>query len=90
MFLIFENYKLSEACELAQNNLRSDQLKMKDRYDKYKQFRSFQPGDQILALLPLPDKPLQARCFGPYIVTVAYSTYKYILFSNSVCGTRGK
>ena len=30
-------HKLSEACELAQNNLRSIQSKMNERYDKYTQ-----------------------------------------------------
>ena len=34
-------HKLSEACKLAQNNLRSVQSKMKERYDKYTQSRSF-------------------------------------------------
>ena len=76
----FDNYKLSEAaCELAQNNLRSVQFKMKDRYDKYTQSRSFQPGNQFIALLPVPDKPLQARYFGPYIVTVKLSDLNYIV-----------
>ena len=49
-------HKLSEACELDQNNLRSVQSKMKERYDKYTQSRSFQPGDQVLVLLPVPGK----------------------------------
>ena len=60
-------HKLSEACELAQNNLSSVQSKMKERYDKYSQSGYFQPGDQVLALLPVRGKPLQARYFGPYI-----------------------
>ena len=34
-------HKLSEACELAQNNLRSVQSKMKERYDRYTQSRYF-------------------------------------------------
>ena len=39
--------KLSEACELAQNNLRSVQSRMKELYDKYTQSRSFQQEDQV-------------------------------------------
>ena len=50
---------------------------MKDRYDKYIQSRSFQPGNQILVLLSVPDKPFQARYFGPYIVTVKLSDLNY-------------
>ena len=61
-------HKLSEACGLAQNNLRSVQSKIKERHDKYIQSRYFQPGDQVLPLLPVPEKSLQARYFGPYIV----------------------
>ena len=41
-------HKLSEACELAQNNLRSVQFRMKERYDKYTQSRSFQLGGSKL------------------------------------------
>ena len=61
-------HKISEACELAQNNLRSVQSKIKEKYDKYTQSRYFQPGDQVLAFLPVPGKALQTRYFGPYIV----------------------
>ena len=61
-------HKLSEVCELAQNILRSVQSKMKERYDEYTQSRYFQRVDQVLALLPVPGKPLQARYFGRYIV----------------------
>ena len=48
-YVYFFRHKSSEACELAQNNLRSVQSKMKERYDKYTQSRSFQPGDKVLA-----------------------------------------
>ena len=71
-------HKLSEACELAQNNLRSVQSKMKERYDKYTQSRSFHPGDYVLALLPVPGKPLQARYFGSHIIKEKVSDLNYI------------
>ena len=70
---------MSEACELVQNNLRSVQSKMKERYDKYTQSRYFQAGDQVLALLPVPSKPLQARYFGPYIIKEKVSNFNYIV-----------
>ena len=72
-------HKVTEASELVQNNLRSVQPKMKERCDKYTQSRSFQPGDQVLALLPVPGKPLQARYFGPYIVKEKVSDLNYIV-----------
>ena len=52
---------------------------MKERYDKYTQSRSFQPGDQFLALLPVPGKPLQARYFGPYMIKEEVSDLNYIV-----------
>ena len=47
-------HKLPEACELAQNKIGSVQAKKKEIYVRYAQFRSFQPGDNFLALLPVP------------------------------------
>ena len=52
---------------------------MKEKYDKYIQSRSFQPGDQVLALLRVPGKSLQARYFGPYIVKEKVSDLNYIV-----------
>ena len=54
---------------------------MKERYDKYTQSRSFQSGDHVLALLPIPGKPLQARYLGPYmyIVKKKFSHLNYIV-----------
>ena len=56
----FQN-RLSKACETAQSNLKSAQCKMKLRYDENAQDRNFEPGDKVLALLPIPGEPLQAR-----------------------------
>ena len=52
---------------------------MKERYEEYMHSRSFQPGDQVLALLPVNGKPLQPRYFGPYIVKEKVSDLNYIL-----------
>ena len=71
--------KLSNACELAQKNLRSSQAKMKTRYDQNTTERNFEEGDQVLALLPIPGRPLQARYFGPYTVIKKVSEVNYIV-----------
>ena len=60
--------KLSRACEVARTNLKSAQNKMKARYDEKTVDRNFKSGDKVLALLPIPGRPLQARYFGPYTV----------------------
>ena len=56
----FKN-RLSKASEAARSNLKSAQSKMKMHYDENAQDRNFEPGDKVLALLPIPGKPLQAR-----------------------------
>ena len=53
----FKN-RLSKACEAARSNLKSAQSKMKLHYDENPQDRNFEPGDKVLALLPIPGKPL--------------------------------
>ena len=65
MCLISKN-RLSKACKAAQSNLKSAQSKIKMHYDQNAQDRNFEPGDKILALLPIPGKPVQARYFGSY------------------------
>ena len=57
----FKN-RLSTACEAAQSNIKSAQIKLKMHYDKNAKDR------KVLALLPIPGRPLQARYYGPYTV----------------------
>ena len=71
--------KLSKACEMAKSNLKSAQNSMKNRYDQNSVSRTFKPGDKVLALLPVPGRPLQARYFGPYIVDKKMSDLNYVL-----------
>ena len=49
-------------------NLKTSQGKMKAGYDNHVIDRKFKPGDKVLALLPIPGRPLQARYFGPYTI----------------------
>ena len=74
----FKN-RLSKACEAARSNLKSAQSKMKLRYDENAQDRNFELGDKVLALLPIPGKPLQARYYGPYKVDKKLSDVNYIV-----------
>ena len=55
-FSDFRN-RLSRACEVARSNLKTVQGKMKARYDN-RVDRKFKPGDKVLALLPIPGRPL--------------------------------
>ena len=71
--------RLCKACEVARSNLKHAQDKMKERYDKKTEERSFKPGDSVLALLPIPYRPLQARYFGPFTVDKKVSDLNYVI-----------
>ena len=71
--------RLSRACEVARSNLKTSLGKMKARYDNHVIDRKFKPGYKILALLPIPGRPLQARYFGPYTIDKKTSDLSYII-----------
>ena len=71
--------KLSRACEVARSNLITSPGKMKARYDNHVIDRKFKPGDKVLALLPIPGRPLQARYFGSYTIDKKTSDLNYII-----------
>ena len=71
--------RLSRACEVARSNLKKSHGKMKARYDNHVIDRKFEPGDKVLALLPIPGRPLQARYFGPYTIDKKTSDLNYII-----------
>ena len=71
--------RLSRACEVARSNLKTSQGKMIARYDNHVIDRKFKLGDKVLALLPIPGRPLQARYFGPYTIDKKTSDLNYII-----------
>ena len=71
--------KLFRACELARDNLSSSQKSMKNKYDVDAVERSFKPGQKVLALLPVPGNPLNARFFGPYVIQKKLSNLNYLV-----------
>ena len=72
-------YRLLRANELARKNLEKSQQKMKTWYDRKARKRSFRIGDKVLALLPIPQQPLQARYCGPYLITRKVSDLDYVI-----------
>ena len=64
---------------MAISNLKTAQNSVKNRYDQNSVSRTFKPGDKVLALLPVPGRPLQARYFGPYIVEKKMNDLHYVL-----------
>ena len=71
--------RLYNAYKLAQENLKTSQMKMKTWYDKDARNRVFKPGDRVLVFLPIPGHPLQARYFGPYEIESKISDVNYVV-----------
>ena len=74
-------YRLHKACEIARENLKETQKKMKARYDKTAKERKFSPGDKVLVFLPVTGQPLQARYFGPYVIERKVNDTDYIVLT---------
>jgi len=72
--------KLRNVCEIARENLKKSQSKMKKWYDKDARNRIFKPCDKVLAFFPVPGHPLQVRYFGPYEVDSKVSDLDYVKF----------
>ena len=70
---------LLKACESTRTNLKSAQRKIKHWYNVNAKERKFMPGDRVLALLPIPGKPLHARYYGPYTVNKMISDVNYFV-----------
>ena len=60
--------KLASMAELVQKNLKDAQQTQKRWYDRTAREREFQPGDQVLVLLPTSTNKLLAKWRGPYRV----------------------
>jgi len=71
--------RLNRAHEIARQNLKEAQTKMKTWYDKDAKARVFKPGDNVLVLFPIPGHPLQARYHGPYTVESKQGEMNYVV-----------
>ena len=71
--------RLLTACEAAKSTFKKAHGKMKQNFDKNTKERSFKSRDKVLALLPIPGRPLQARYFSPYTVEKKASDLNYII-----------
>ena len=71
--------RLHKALELARDNLTVAQAKMKAYYDRKAKVRTFEPGEEVLVLLPLQGKPLAAKFSGPYVVKKKVRDLDYLI-----------
>lgn len=72
-------HRLYEAGELAKQNLKMAQKKMKQLYDRKVEHREFSAGDQVLVLQPLIESPFPAKFFGPCNVVRRLSEQNYLI-----------
>ncbi|KAL0147780.1 hypothetical protein M9458_056923, partial [Cirrhinus mrigala] len=71
--------KLFLSWKLASERLSAAQDKMKQRYDRKAEARVFNPGDQVIALLPIPGSPLTAKYSGSFTIMCKVSETNYLL-----------
>jgi hypothetical protein len=58
--------RLTQAWDIARQNLKGNQGRMKVWYDMHVKTRSFESDKKALVLLPIPGQPLHVRYFSPY------------------------
>ncbi len=72
-------HRLKRATEIAKENLKQSQTRMKKWYDKDARSRVFKPGDKVLALFPVLGNPLQAKYSGPYEIETKLGDLNYVI-----------
>lgn len=65
-FVLRMRDQLMKTAALARENLLQSQRRQKDWYDRSARTQSFEPGDEVLLLLPKTENKLLAKWQGPY------------------------
>ena len=71
---------LFRSTALAQGHLRKAQSSQKAWYDRKARTREFEPGQEVLLLLPTSESKLLAKWHGPYKITRKVGPVTYELF----------
>jgi hypothetical protein len=72
-------YKLTRACEIEQGNLKQNQDKMKQWYDKDTMIRKFKSGEKVIVSLLIRCHPLQATYCWPFVIESRLNDLNYIV-----------
>jgi len=78
-FILNTREGLRHALDLASTHAAQQRSKAKAWYDRRARLRTFQPGDKVLVLLPMPGKPLHAKYHGPYTVEQQLGLVDYVI-----------
>jgi hypothetical protein len=71
-------YKFKRACEIEQDNLKQNQDKKKQWYDKDVMIRKFKSGEKVIVLLLIRCHPLQATYCWPFVIESRLNDLNYI------------
>ncbi|XP_051888858.1 uncharacterized protein LOC127579869 isoform X2 [Pristis pectinata] len=71
--------RLERVCQLARENLKTSQIRMKTYFDRRARPRTFAVGQKVLVFFPSQNNPLQARFSGPYVIESRVTDLTYII-----------
>jgi hypothetical protein len=71
--------KFTRACEIEQDNLKQNQAKMKQWYDKDAIIREFKSGEKVIVLFLIHCHPLPAIYVRPYVIESRLNDLNYIV-----------
>lgn len=78
-FILNTRERLRHALDNAKQHATDERTKSKQWYDRKAVLQSFEPGDKILVLLPMPGKPLKAKFHGPDFVEERLGPVDYVI-----------
>ena len=65
--------RLRRALDLASTHGVQERSKTKDWHDRHARLRNFQLSDKVLVLMPMPGKPLHAKCHGHILLSSSWA-----------------
>ena len=78
-FILDTRERLRHAVDVANEHATQERTRAKRWYDRRASLRTFEPGDKVLVLLPIPGQPLQAKFYGLYIVEQRLGPVDYVI-----------
>jgi hypothetical protein len=72
-------YNLTRECEIEQANLKQNQVKMKQLYDKDAMIRKFKSGEKVIVLLLIRCYPLHGTYCWPFVIESRLNDLNYIV-----------
>ena len=78
-YVEYFRHKFTRAYEIEQDNLKQNQAKMKQWYDKDAIIREFKSGEKVIVLLLIHCHPLPAIYVWPYVIESRLNDLNYIV-----------